>query len=153
MFLGAQANTCEKFWACNGDDQCKADCQKNYKGTGWCDFHKAIPPEKYCFCQYNCWLVISHYFSTLLEAWNKWKLFLLENHFSLKLDMHSRYFNVILYEQSYVTNLELDSAGKIVLPSGVFANFLWRCNWWLNVNFIRMAENYENMSVQLSLAS
>ncbi|KDO38800.1 hypothetical protein CISIN_1g046678mg [Citrus sinensis] len=54
MFLGAQANTCEKFWACNGDDQCKADCQKNYKGTGWCDFHKAIPPEKYCFCQYNC---------------------------------------------------------------------------------------------------
>lgn len=49
-----EAKQCNKTWNCKGDDQCRADCQKQFKGTGMCDLVTAPSVPKQCFCVYPC---------------------------------------------------------------------------------------------------
>ena len=46
---------CVQTWPCNGNDQCRDDCQNRCNGDGQCDSHLApYLPKKYT-CTYNCW--------------------------------------------------------------------------------------------------
>ncbi|KAL0006911.1 hypothetical protein SO802_008413 [Lithocarpus litseifolius] len=47
-------NRCDITWPCQGDDRCRADCKKKYKGDGLCDTSTSPYVPRKCFCAYPC---------------------------------------------------------------------------------------------------